>query len=659
MVVGSGFGCALALALGKKDCGETTSTIMNTGDAMQLEMETDIPTIQNQYSTSNGPMKKSFVTNRDVVVENDIMDQEVMEFDEEQKVVDTIEDLQQYLRENRHSNLLALPTTTINNGVRLPSTATTNVATRLPLRQFITPAIYCSMVADALQCNTVLTSLTLDDIPLVNPFGGRRNGLGGPNTNNNNNDRPAPPFFFQPQPQLFWLGQSIASHPHLKHLALVDNRLGDAGVCALMQGWSLFQDSIISSTTQSSTESTLRNSPCHGFQAMSLPLASMTTPIRHSSCLQSLSLCSNEIGDQGAFWIVQAFLKEPASLCPPLVELDLSSNLITQEGAVSLAKLVAKSKRLTTLLLSFNAIGSQGAESLALALQANSQMTILGLSSNGIRDQGASALAMTARQHPTLQALLLEDNHIGSQGCADIVHAYQCNPRLGMMELSGNQPLSLSILSDIALALPTMQYLYLDSCGLHDAHITQFLAQAIRTNNTVQELFLEGNQIGSAGAIALAWALESNTTLEGLFLEGNPIKIAGARALCEILKTHNMTLRRLPIGAPCVDKPKHEGLLDMNSREQWPNRNDDDEDSIHLQDTIRQEMQVYLDMNASGRRRVLQSGVPPALWSHFLQREEVLFDPSLIFLFHKENPQLFQQHDEHRQQHKDTSVMTK
>jgi Ran GTPase-activating protein (RanGAP) involved in mRNA processing and transport len=550
------------------------------------------------------------------------------------KVVDTIEELQQRLRENRHCNLLVLPTgstgswlppsgtirnrsdghqqrtTPTQSSATIAETATTTTAARLPFRQFVTPAIYCSMVADALQSNTALTSLTLEEVPLINSV--------------------SMASLYQPQPQMFRLGESIASHPHLKRLALVDNRLGDTGIITLMQAWSLLEASATSASSPSITR--------HGFRVaspLSLPLP-LPPPAQKGSCLQSLSLCANQIGDQGAFWIAQAFLKPSTS--SSLAELDLSSNLISNEGAVSLSNLIRKSKSLTTLFLSGNAIGPQGAESLAQALQENSQMNILGLSSNGIQDQGALAMAVAASQHPSLQALLLEDNRIGTQGCSAVVQAYQINPRLGMMELSGNHPLHLSVLPNIALAMSTIRYLYLDRCGLQDSH-AQYLAKSLRTNNTttVQELFLDGNQIGLAGAIELARALETNTTLEGLFLEGNPIEIAGARALCETLKTSNMTLRRLAIGPIGPVETQNEAMpLD-----------DADSTTIALLHknndyrAIQQEIEVYLDMNASGRKRVLQSELPPALWSYFLQRDEITFDPSMMFLFHKEHPQLF------------------
>ena len=135
------------------------------------------------------------------------------------RVVDSLEELQACLLENRHANLLALPRSTLPTNDDPPRRIVGDLhpqhgapprrSSRIrphpdrsipmpPLRPFVTPATYCSHVADALAENTALKSLTLEEVPLVNP------------THNHH----YPP----PQPQLFWLGQSVALHPSLKRV---------------------------------------------------------------------------------------------------------------------------------------------------------------------------------------------------------------------------------------------------------------------------------------------------------------------------------------------------------------------------------------------------------------------------------------------------------
>ena len=56
--------------------------------------------------------------------------------------------------------------------------------------------------------------------------------------------------------------------------------------------------------------------------------------------------------------------------------------------------------------------------------------------------------------------------------------------------------------------------------SIGDAGATQ-LADALGTNTSVKELYLQQNSIGEAGATQLADALRTNTSVEVLYLDGN------------------------------------------------------------------------------------------------------------------------------------------
>ncbi|CAF3723153.1 unnamed protein product [Rotaria sp. Silwood1] len=71
----------------------------------------------------------------------------------------------------------------------------------------------------------------------------------------------------------------------------------------------------------------------------------------------------------------------------------------------------------------------------------------------------------------------------------------------------------------------------------------RILADNIGNNNTLQELFLDGNQILDIGVHYLSLIL-NHSTLTSLSLSENNITDQGAEYLAEILKT-NRTLRRL------------------------------------------------------------------------------------------------------------------
>jgi Ran GTPase-activating protein (RanGAP) involved in mRNA processing and transport len=62
------------------------------------------------------------------------------------------------------------------------------------------------------------------------------------------------------------------------------------------------------------------------------------------------------------------------------------------------------------------------------------------------------------------------------------------------------------------------------------------LANALKVNTAVQDLWLGGNTIGDEGATVLANALTQNSTLQRLRLDGNTIGDEGAKALLDCIK---------------------------------------------------------------------------------------------------------------------------
>ncbi|KAF9405385.1 hypothetical protein BGZ94_003571 [Podila epigama] len=72
----------------------------------------------------------------------------------------------------------------------------------------------------------------------------------------------------------------------------------------------------------------------------------------------------------------------------------------------------------------------------------------------------------------------------------------------------------------------------------------QALAEALKINGTLINLYLQNNSIGDNGSLALSQALKTNSSLTTLDLWGNSIGDNGAQALAEALK-RNSTLTTL------------------------------------------------------------------------------------------------------------------
>ena len=376
------------------------------------------------------------------------------------------------------------------------------------------------------------------------------------------------------------LAHAVFSHSMCQKITFYDNKLGDEGVALLMQA-------------------VYMKSP-----RMWPSLPSPEPFSHHQTNIKSIVLSSNNIGDMSCCWISQAIMQNSN-----IRELDLSYNEITSAGCSYLAYMLAHSG-LTSLVLNGNQVGVLGARALAQALCVNQQVSVLGLCGNGLHDEGAIEICKAVEGHSSMRALLLEDNNLQERGLAAIGHAYRRNPRIGMMEISWNS-VSTFAMSSISCSLDNVLYLYLDHCDLRDQHIT-ILARSLRTNTSVKDLFLEQNSIGYQGAMALAETLQVNRTLEGVLLDRNPLTEQGAHVLLEAVKRHNCTLRRLQF-----------------------------RDEYHH---IQRECDVYLDMNEVGREAVLSDNFQLSLWPSFLQKAVIAHDPDLIYLFLREKPELFQEH---------------
>lgn len=104
----------------------------------------------------------------------------------------------------------------------------------------------------------------------------------------------------------------------------------------------------------------------------------------------------------------------------------------------------------------------------------------------------------------------------------------------------------------------TLQILLLQHSRIGDAG-AQVLAEALKSNVTLQRLGLWKTQIGNAGAQALAEALQGNATLHGIAFSQNRIGDAGAQALAKALEI-NATLQILDLAGNRIRDPGAQAL---------------------------------------------------------------------------------------------------
>lgn len=102
---------------------------------------------------------------------------------------------------------------------------------------------------------------------------------------------------------------------------------------------------------------------------------------------------------------------------PCLLELDLSHNLIRDNGAQALGKLISHS-RLETLNLCNNQIRHLGAQALAQGLAESSTLTSLNLRLNFVEDKGGEAIGHALLTNTSLKSLHLGSNNLSEPTAA-------------------------------------------------------------------------------------------------------------------------------------------------------------------------------------------------------------------------------------------------
>jgi len=151
-----------------------------------------------------------------------------------------------------------------------------------------------------------------------------------------------------------------------------------------------------------------------------------------------------------------------------------------------------------------------------------SKLTALSLSDNSITDSGAILLARAVRKNKTsvLEYLSLRDNPVSRHSMAELAAMLASNRTLQEVSLQDNDigDAGAALLVEV-LAAPeaALQSLNLTKTGLTDATAARIGAM-LRTNTQLLKLYLPGNTITAAGAEAMVVHVAGHPTLKMLSL---------------------------------------------------------------------------------------------------------------------------------------------
>jgi Ran GTPase-activating protein (RanGAP) involved in mRNA processing and transport len=257
-------------------------------------------------------------------------------------------------------------------------------------------------------------------------------------------------------------------------------------------------------------------------------------------------------------------LGEAVQLNQGLRTLSLNRSNVGDQGVAEIARGLTNNATLQFLHLESNQIGDQGATSLAQALELNNKLQSVYLDSNNIGSKGAGELLKALSHNSALRLLNLGNNKVGATDVQELynaIEAFKSNSGLHSLQLTNNRigPDSARALAKIIkgstslVSLEIGNALFLPS----DNHIGDLgasaLAEGLRSNSTLTELFLSCNQVGDQGVTALGTALKFNSTLKKLNLSFNPISSTGAVALADSLQD-NKGLIELALEREWIEK---------------------------------------------------------------------------------------------------------
>lgn len=240
------------------------------------------------------------------------------------------------------------------------------------------------------------------------------------------------------------------------------------------------------------------------------------TGIQMNDNLRALSLKGNKIGRQGGI-LLSATLQVNSSL----TELDISDTDQTNESLIALTTVLLDNTTVKTLDVSNPLLTSEQEETtihFAKMLHVNYSLTELHLSKHGMKDFGATQLAESLKDNKTLKYLNLACNKISEDGTRAFASLLKLNTPLKKLSFASNR------IGNNGLAA---------------------LSEAIATNNcNLTTLWINNNGITETGLCALAAALRSNITLSNIYIWGNELKNTACNAFEQLMEGNKPRLHQ-------------------------------------------------------------------------------------------------------------------
>ena len=300
----------------------------------------------------------------------------------------------------------------------------------------------------------------------------------------------------------------------LREVLLNDNNIDDEGAFALAQALGRRNSTIDNLSWQNNPRMSERGDFLldHVFQyreSLTTWLGDVKNDVKADS-LMSINWWTLSPDYVITDWEV-TFLAQALARYNPLMlqSIYLLGEHITDESILSLCEnYIGENPPLQRLYMKGLSLGTHGITSLKSALCTNSTLRILSITQCGLTGaNGASNLAVALKHNSTLERINLQGNGMDDEGFESLweaINPRDKNPHSSLVALN----VSNNLLTDVAMAV---------------------MAEA--GDVTLQDLYLDGNQITDRGAFDLGKAIMDSTTLKMLTVARNRLTHKGKNTL--------------------------------------------------------------------------------------------------------------------------------
>jgi len=190
----------------------------------------------------------------------------------------------------------------------------------------------------------------------------------------------------------------------------------------------------------------------------------------------------------------------------------------------------------------------------------------INLSDNLIGDEGAMWLQAGLSGNPTLKTLLLPRTGMTATGVKAIGKLIGDSPAIETVVLSSSTVDSDGLKGEFCEGLSknkSIKSLYLAVCRLGDNGIAPLCEGPLKTHPTLEHISLEYNRLEASAAKSLANMLSTNQTLRYLDVCGNSLGPEGAKAICQGLKANRGALQKLGFAQNAIKYEGGKALIDF------------------------------------------------------------------------------------------------